>query len=122
MLRMQPRQRIDFHEAWLAGGVAPQIDTPTVAAAEDSPGSQSDRFRDSHSIIARRIDQAVLDQLLAALLVDVRISVSLRASLQHDLESAQHNSLVTGPRDADRKLAAGQIALDEHRLLIGREQ
>ena len=93
MFGMQAGQRIDFHEAGRAGGIAPQIDPAGVATIQDSPGGERGRLGRAHLLVAVGMDQAIFDQLFAAFFVDVRISVGFGPGQQDDLQRAQR-----GPR------------------------
>ena len=102
-------------------GVAPQIDPAGIAAAESPPGAQSNRFGSANLIVAAGIDESIFDQLFAALLVDVRISVGFGALAAGRFPACPAAAPPARSRDADREFAAGQIRLDKHRLLISRQ-
>ena len=62
------------------------------------------------------------DQLLAKLLVVQRVDIGLGILLEQDLADAEHGRILAVADDADGELAAGQIGLDQHRLVVARKQ
>jgi len=62
------------------------------------------------------------NQLLAKLLIVQRVDIGLGILLEQDLADAEHGRVLAVADDADGELAAGQIGLDQHRLVIARKQ
>ena len=86
MRRMKPRERVDLEELRPPARVAPQVDSSGVAAAENPPRLEGDALRLAHAGVGVGPDEDVLDELLALLLVDVRVDVVLGSGPEAHLE------------------------------------
>ncbi len=74
---METGQRVDFEKLWGAESVRTDVDATRIAAAKNAPRSQRQGFGAGDLVIIRSPRMAVFDQLLAVLLVDVRVDFGL---------------------------------------------
>ena len=78
MIRMQTRKRIHLDEVRHAARIHPDVDPTRVAAAERAPGAQGQPF-DRHGE-QRLLEQRIVDEALAVLLVAIASTTSASAS------------------------------------------
>jgi hypothetical protein len=118
MLWMQPGQRIHFHEIRPASGIAPQIDSASIATVEQSPHTEGDVFGGAYFIVMLGMNQPIFDQLFASFLVHIRIGMRLGPGAKDDFQRSQHPRRIARTRNAHREFSARQIGFYENSLLV----
>src|SRR5688572_2083531 len=67
--RMQTGQRVDLHKLWPARFVTAEIDAACVAPADGLPSRHGDRFRFGDALVAIRIAEDAIDELLGVFFI-----------------------------------------------------
>src|SRR5438874_2485652 len=115
---VQTSKWVDLQEVRPSFRITSQVHAAGITAAENTPCCERDLFCSTDLTVLIGEYKPVLNQLLTTFLIHIRIGVCLGVFPQNNLQSAEWPRVLALAENAYGKLAAGQICLDQHGLLV----
>src|SRR5207302_9944298 len=119
---VQTSKWVDLQEVRPSFRITSQVHATGITAAENSPCCERDLLGSTDLTVLVGGYKPVLNQLLTTFLIRIGIDVGFGVCPQNNLQRAEWPRLLALAENSYGELAAAQIRLDQHGLLISYEK